>query len=56
MSDKIRLVYLDEEEGWQSIAHSRLKNDFQLHIPQYMPDNIGHLAGCMRIRCSGCIN
>jgi hypothetical protein len=40
MSDKIRLVYLDEEEGWQSIAHSRLKNDFQLHIPQYMPDNI----------------
>lgn len=40
MSDKIRLVYLDEDEGWQSIAHSRLKNDFQLHIPQYMPDNI----------------
>lgn len=40
MNDKIRLVYLDEEESWQSQAHSVLKNDFQLHIPQYMPHNI----------------
>ena len=40
MSNKIRLVYLDEEESWQSQAHSVLKNDFQLHIPQYMPHNI----------------
>ena len=40
MSDKIRLVYIDEEESWQSQAYSVLKNDFQLHIPQYMPHNI----------------
>lgn len=40
MNDKIKLVYLDEEERWQSQAHSVLKNDFQLHIPQYMPHNI----------------
>lgn len=40
MCDKIRLVYLDEEESWQSQAHSVLKNDFQLYIPQYMPHNI----------------
>lgn len=40
MNDKIRLVYLDEEESWQSQAHSVLKNDFQLHIPQYIPHNI----------------
>ena len=40
MNDKIRLVYLDEEESWQSQAHSVLKNYFQLHIPQYMPHNI----------------
>ena len=40
MNDKIRLVYLDEDEGWQSQAHSVLKNDFQLLIPPYMPHNI----------------
>lgn len=40
MSDKIRLIYLDEEKSWQSQAHSVLKNDFQLLIPQYLPHNI----------------
>lgn len=40
MTDKIRLVYLDEEETWQSQAYSVLKNDFQLYIPQYIPHNI----------------
>ncbi len=40
MNDKIRLVYLDEEESWQSQAHSVLKNDFQLLIPRYMPHNV----------------
>lgn len=40
MADKIRLVYLDEEESWQSQAYSVLRNDFQLHIPQYLPHNI----------------
>ena len=41
MSDnKIRLVYLDEDAGWQSQAQAVLKNDFQLHIPESMPQNI----------------
>ncbi len=43
MSDKIRLVYLDEEESWQSQAYSVLKNDFQLLIPQYLPHNIENI-------------
>lgn len=40
MSDKIRLIYLDEQESWQSHAYYALKNDFQLHIPQNMPHKI----------------
>lgn len=43
MSNKIRLVYLDEEESWQSQAYSVLKNDFQLLIPQYLPHNIENI-------------
>ena len=38
--NKIRLVYLDEDAGWQSQAQAVLKNDFQLHIPESMPQNI----------------
>jgi hypothetical protein len=39
----IRLTYLDEEEAWQSTAHSRLKNDFTLQIPMELPKNIEDL-------------
>lgn len=40
MNDKIRLVYLDEDAGWQSQARAVLKNEFQLHIPESMPQKI----------------
>lgn len=45
MSDKIRLVYLDEEESWQSQVHAALNANFDLHIPEpeQLPRNIEEL-------------
>lgn len=43
MDNKIRLIYIDEEESWQSTAYGRLKNDFDLYIPQELPKNIEEL-------------
>ena len=40
MAEKIRLVYLDEEQGWQSQAYAALNVDFDLHIPENLPHNI----------------
>lgn len=40
MENKIRLIYLDEDTGWQSTAYHRLKNDFSLHIPEILPKKI----------------
>lgn len=40
MAEKIRLVYLDEEQGWQSQAYAALNADFDLHIPECLPRNI----------------
>lgn len=40
MSEKIRLVYLDEEQGWQSQAYAALNADFDLYIPENLPRNI----------------
>lgn len=40
MAEKIRLVYLDEEQGWQSQAYAALNIDFELHIPECLPRNI----------------
>ena len=40
MAEKIRLVYLDEEQGWQSQAHAALNVDFDLHIPENLPHTI----------------
>ena len=40
MAEKIRLVYLDEEQGWQSQAYAALNIDFELHIPECLPCNI----------------
>lgn len=48
MNNKIRLIYLDEEESWQSTAYSRLKNDFVLHIPPELPKNIKELWPMIR--------
>ena len=43
MADKIRLVYLDEEQGWQSQAYAVLNVDFELHIPENLPRDIESL-------------
>jgi len=43
MAEQIRLVYIDEDEAWQSIANRLLRNDFELTIPQYLPKAISEL-------------
>ena len=43
MADKIRLVYLDEEQGWQSQAYAALNVDFELHISENLPRDIESL-------------
>ena len=40
MAEKIRLVYLDEEQGWQSQAHAALNVDFDLHIPENFSNHL----------------
>lgn len=40
MENKIRLIYLDEDKGWQSMAYHRLKNDFSIYIPETLPKKI----------------
>lgn len=40
MEDRIKLLYLDEEEGWQSIAYAGLKDKFDIIIPESLPLNI----------------
>lgn len=43
MKEKIRLAYIDEEESWNSIAYSQLKNDFELYIPKSLSQNLEEL-------------
>lgn len=40
MEKKIRLIYLDEDTAWQSMAYHRLKDDFTLDIPETLPKKI----------------
>lgn len=40
MENKIRLIYLDEDTAWQSMAYHRLKDDFTLDIPETLPKKI----------------
>lgn len=43
MQEKIRLIYIDEDEAWQSIAYEQLNEDYELHIPQHLPREIVEL-------------
>ena len=43
MSEKIKLVYLDEELSWQSQVHAALNNYFELIIPETLPQNVVEL-------------
>ena len=40
MENKIRLIYIDEDTAWQSMAYHRLKDDFTLDIPETLPKKI----------------
>lgn len=39
----IKLIYLDEEQGWQSTFHDEFNEKFELIIPEKMPRNINEL-------------
>ena len=36
----IKLIYLDEEQGWHSTVHEALADKFDLDIPESLPHNI----------------
>lgn len=48
MENKIRLVYIDEDEGWQSIAYNNLHEFYDLFIPQLLPKEIMDLWSMIR--------
>ena len=39
----IKLIYLDEEQGWQSIFHDEFSDKYELIIPEKMPRDINEL-------------
>ena len=43
MSDKIRLIYWDEEPSWQSQVHAALNDYFELIIPEELPLDVKSL-------------
>lgn len=43
MSDKIRLIYWDEELSWQSQVHAALNEYFELIIPEELPLDVRSL-------------
>lgn len=36
----IKLLYLDEEQGWQSTFHTKFTKKYELSIPEFMPQRI----------------
>lgn len=38
--NKIKVIYIDEEYSWQSIAYHQFKNIFDLSIPEVLPRDI----------------
>lgn len=39
----IKIVYIDEEPGWQSTAHAALSDKYDIHIPEVLPKNVSDL-------------
>ena len=39
----IKLVYIDEEVGWQSQAHASLSDKYEMHIPETLPKNVSDI-------------
>ena len=39
----IKVVYIDEEAGWQSTAHAALSDKYDIHIPELLPKNVSDI-------------
>ena len=39
----IKVVYIDEEAGWQSTAYAALSAQYDLHIPEVLPKNVSDI-------------
>lgn len=39
----IKIVYIDEEPGWQSTAHAALSDKYDIHIPEVLPQNVSDI-------------
>lgn len=41
----IKVVYIDEEAGWQSTAHAALSDKYDIYIPEVLPQNVTDIWG-----------
>ena len=39
----IKVIYIDEEAGWQSTAYASLSKKYDIHIPEVLPSNIADI-------------
>lgn len=39
----IKVVYIDEEAGWQSTANAALSDKYDIYIPETLPSNISEI-------------
>lgn len=39
----IKIVYIDEEPGWQSTAYAALSDKYDIHIPEVLPKNVSDI-------------
>lgn len=39
----IKIVYIDEQAGWQSSVYAALSDKYELHIPEIMPRNVSDI-------------
>ena len=39
----IKVVYIDEEAGWQSIVHRALSDKYDVYIPEVLPQNVSNI-------------
>lgn len=39
----IKVVYIDEEAGWQSTAHAALSDKYDIYIPEVLPKNVSDI-------------
>lgn len=39
----IKIIYIDEEEGWQSTAYAALSDKYDIHIPEVLPQNVSDI-------------